>query len=112
MILICLRVPSFVDKDWPHVTESWLFCSDPGELRNLKALGSGLSRREWRGRHCPPHWRITDEEARGLPFQIVDSETMTIHARGWRRHFNDLPLPKPKSHKKGSGRPSGRPPGA
>lgn len=106
MILLLAGVPAYVEPEWPHLTEAWLFCDSPGDLIELQELGKALGYQEWRPRHCPPHWRITDLEASLLDIPRVDSLTMTLHHRAWRRHMNDtIDLPKPKSHKR-----SGPPP--
>jgi len=112
MIRLKTGVPAYREPNWPHSTESWLFCEDPSELDELLELGETLGYTDWRASHCPPHWRITDAEANLLCITQVDSLTMTIHCRTWRRHLNStVTLPKPKSHKKGEGK-SGRPAGA
>lgn len=106
MIMIIAGVPAYREPSWPHPTEAWLFCESPGDLEELRELGKALGYQEWRGGHCPPHWRITEEEAGLLPHPRVDSLTMTLHHRAWRRYLNDMTeLPKPKSHKR-SGPPA------
>lgn len=105
MICVLLGVPSYIEPGWPHKTEAWLFATDPAELEELKALKAVLPRKNWQPKHCPPHWRLTDEEAGRLPFEQIDSLEMTIHHRTWRRHINHtMSLPQPRSHKKKSGR--------
>lgn len=108
MILKITGVPAYVEPTWPRTTEAWLFCSTDDDLEELIELGKALGYTEWRPNHCPPHWRISDDEA-GLLDTIpaVDSLTMTLHCRVWRRIINDRDLPKPKSHKKSCGRPAG-----
>ena len=104
MILAILGVPSYIEPGWPYKTESWIFCTDPLEIEELKSLKTLLPRKDWRAKHCPPHWRLTEAEARQLPFPIIDSLSMTLHCRTWRRHINHhLTLPKPRSHRKKSG---------
>lgn len=117
MILLITGVPSFREEAWPHATEAYVFAATPEFLDELKVLGRAMRWTEWRPQHCPPHWRITEEEAALLDFPRVDGATMTIYARGWRRHMNEtFREPQQKSHKRQNppgqyGRPKGaRPP--
>lgn len=108
MICVIVGIPSYIEPGWAWKTESWVFCTEPAEIDDLKALKALLPRKQWKGRHCPPHWRLTDEEAGRLPFRHVDANEMTTYHRTWRRYINHtLSLPKPRSHRKQSGTGSG-----